>query len=98
VKTITFARLMRRRRRQLGLTLAQVAKVADVTRSYISCIETGVCGAPTPWVIRRLSKVLDLPLKPLLALGHAGSASAIIRDDVMVAMRPLVAPLMVFME
>lgn len=48
-----------------GLGLREVARIAGVSPSYLSELETGKKPAPTPQVIHRLAKVLRVPRREL---------------------------------
>ena len=57
---------LRQRRRSLGLTLADVAELAEVTRGYLSMIENHrVDNPPSAKVLARLASALQLPLDQL---------------------------------
>jgi transcriptional regulator with XRE-family HTH domain len=55
-----------RLRQKRGLTQAQVAKSAQVTRFYISQLETGLRKSPSLAVLKRLAKALGVPVTALL--------------------------------
>lgn len=56
---------LRARRKELGLTLAQVAELAELSLPYISNLERGH-GNPTVEALRDLSAALDIPIGQLL--------------------------------
>jgi transcriptional regulator with XRE-family HTH domain len=58
--------VLRQQRAMLGLTQAEVAKRAGVTRFYISLLESGTRRAPSLPVRKRLAKALGVPLTTLL--------------------------------
>lgn len=60
---------LRRRRKELGLTLAQLSQRADTGISTIHTIERGR-GAPRLDTLLRLSAALDMPIWDIL--GEAG--------------------------
>lgn len=54
--------LLRQRRKSLGLTARRVARLAEVSPSYVSHLERGHSDRPSLDVLARLSQALDLPL------------------------------------
>src|SRR5271168_1237811 len=72
-----FGTYMRRVRKSQGLTLKQVESQAKVSNAYISQIERGLRNPPQPEILRRLSRVYDVPHRDLLvAAGHLEEDSA----------------------
>lgn len=59
---------LRRRRKELGLTLAQLSRLADTGTSTIHGIERGR-GAPRLDTLLRLSAALDMPISRILEIG-----------------------------
>jgi transcriptional regulator with XRE-family HTH domain len=57
---------MRARRRQLGLTLAEVAKASGLSIAYVSNLERGH-GNPTLQAIEAIASAIDLPIGALTA-------------------------------
>lgn len=55
-------RQLRRRRYELGLTLAQVATRAQVDVSNLSKLERGILTGAHIGTVSKLARVLDLPL------------------------------------
>lgn len=66
---MTFGELLRRRRHELRLTLAQVGERACVAKGYLSGIETGKVSPPSPEVTRDLAEILQLDEGKLVVLG-----------------------------
>ena len=62
----TLGRMLKTLREAQGLTQAQLAKKTRLTEAYISMIETGKRKAPSLPVLRRLAKVLGVPVTELL--------------------------------
>jgi transcriptional regulator with XRE-family HTH domain len=59
---------IRHRRRQLGLTLGEAARAAEMSKPYLSLIENGrLENPPSDGVMRRIAAVLDVPAADLLA-------------------------------
>jgi XRE family transcriptional regulator of biofilm formation len=58
--------VLRKLRQERGLTQEEVAKVARVTRFYISQLETGLRKSPSLPVLKRLAKALGVPVTALL--------------------------------
>ena len=63
--TIALGQRLRRRRKELGLTLAQFAKRSDTGTSTIHSIERGRT-APRLDTLLRLSAALDMPITDIL--------------------------------
>lgn len=60
-----FAKRLRKRRRQLDLTLAELGNLTDVTQSYLGGIEKEV-SMPSVGIIIKLSYALKVPVSWLL--------------------------------
>jgi transcriptional regulator with XRE-family HTH domain len=58
--------LIRRLREAKGLTQAELAKEARVTRPYITMLENGVRTTPSLPMLQRLAKALGVPVAALL--------------------------------
>jgi transcriptional regulator with XRE-family HTH domain len=58
--------VLKTRRAQQGLTQAQVAKRAGVTRFYITLLESGARRNPSLAVRKRLAKALGVPVTDVL--------------------------------
>ncbi len=58
--------MVKRIREAKGLTQAELAKRAKVTRPYVTMLETGTRKAPTLPVLQRLAKALGVPVAKLL--------------------------------
>lgn len=66
-----FGSLLREYRRAAGLTQAELARRADVTRHYIASMESGRIGVVYPDVFTKLQRVLGFPGWVLLeAIGY----------------------------
>jgi transcriptional regulator with XRE-family HTH domain len=78
-----FGDTIRVRRLEKGLKLRRLAKMLDVTPSYLSRIEAGVVAPPKEEKILRLAELLDLNSDQLLASAHKVSSDLleIIRQD-----------------
>jgi transcriptional regulator with XRE-family HTH domain len=78
-----FGETIRARRVERGLKLRRLAKMLDVTPSYLSRIEAGVVPPPKEEKILRLAELLDLNSDQLLASAHKVSSDLleIIRQD-----------------
>jgi transcriptional regulator with XRE-family HTH domain len=61
-----FGSYLRQVRKRRGLSLKQVETAAAVSNAYISQIETGRRRPPHPDILKKLSKVYDVPLRDLL--------------------------------
>ncbi len=58
--------LIGNRRKQKGLTLSEVAKRAEISKSYLSSIERNLNPNPSLQVIKRIAAVLDVDLDAFL--------------------------------
>jgi transcriptional regulator with XRE-family HTH domain len=58
--------LIKRLREAKGLTQAELAKQARVTRPYITMLESGVRKTPSLPMLQRLAKALGVPVTQLL--------------------------------
>lgn len=63
--TIALGQRLRRRRKELGLTLAQLAQRSDTGTSTIHSIERGRT-APRLDTLLRLSAALDMPVRDII--------------------------------
>lgn len=74
------ARVCRTYRSRLGLTQAQLAEAAGLTRGYIASIETGAAN-PTLDVVERIADALGLVIEPVFhpptVLGDRGQGDAL---------------------
>jgi transcriptional regulator with XRE-family HTH domain len=78
-----FGETIRARRVEKGLKLRRLAKMLDVTPSYLSRIEAGGVPPPKEEKILKLAELLDLNSDQLLASAHKVSSDLleIIRQD-----------------
>jgi transcriptional regulator with XRE-family HTH domain len=51
-----------------GLSLRHVARPAEISPAYLQKLEAGEVGQPSPKVLSRLGKVLDIPYETLMVL------------------------------
>jgi transcriptional regulator with XRE-family HTH domain len=58
--------MIKRLRKSKGLTQAELAKQASVTRPYITMLESEVRKAPSLPMLQRLAKALGVPVAKLL--------------------------------
>jgi transcriptional regulator with XRE-family HTH domain len=58
--------MLRDLREQKGMTQAQLAKKAKVTRSYLAKMETSDQRNPSIAILQRLAKALGVPISELL--------------------------------
>ena len=58
--------VLRRLRRKAGLTQAELAAKAGVSRGYIAAMETGHRKAPTVETLKRLAKALGVSVARLI--------------------------------
>lgn len=72
-KTATMGALIRHRRRQAGLTIAEMAVKASMSKPYLSLIETDNCRPPSDRVIRSICGVLGLDAEEMRARKYLAS-------------------------
>ncbi|MEM7755799.1 MAG: S24 family peptidase [Planctomycetota bacterium] len=75
-------RAIREHRRERGLSLAAVAERVGCARSYLSAIETGRRGAPSPGLVDRLEEALGLSAGELQSRAAWERTPAPVRADV----------------
>jgi transcriptional regulator with XRE-family HTH domain len=75
-----FASVVKEARRFKGLTLQAVASKVDSHKGYISGIEHRKVNPPSPKIVRKLAKLLDLDLKELLILAAVEKAPKEVRE------------------
>lgn len=66
----SFAETVKKAREKKGLTQDAVAQAIQSVRGYVNGIESGKTRPPSPKVIARLARKLDLDYEQLLALAH----------------------------
>ncbi|MBI2842124.1 MAG: helix-turn-helix domain-containing protein [Armatimonadetes bacterium] len=71
----TFGSTIRDRRKELRLSLREVADAARIDFTYLSKVETGRFPPPSEEVILKLSKTLELDADELLALANKVDAA-----------------------
>jgi len=67
-RSAAFGRLIRRRRGELGLSLADVAAHSGIDDSYWSKLENGKVTSPTPRTLKQIARTLGLDAADLYAL------------------------------
>ncbi len=76
-RALTLGALLRKRRRERGLTLAQLAERIPMSASNLSRLELGSQGPPADEVIERIAKALGAdPGELLQAAGRIGDVQA----------------------
>jgi len=79
---MSLGEIIRQRRKELGLTQDQVSARADITKPYLSGIETGrVKNPPSDGVIARLERALSFPAGELRKLAHLARTPPDVRDE-----------------
>jgi len=76
-----FGELMRRLRRERGLSLKTVARKLDTQKGYLSGIENGKVNPPSAKLVKRISQLYDQDERMLLRLAWADKAPTLIRED-----------------
>ncbi len=61
------ASYLRNVRKEQGLSLKKVEKLAGVSNAYLSQLERGLRNPPHPDILKKLAKVYEVPLSELLA-------------------------------
>ena len=80
-KVNEFGKLLKTWRKELGLTLEQVAKKVDSHKGYVSGIENGKVNPPALDLICKLAKVFSKDAKALATLAYIDKAPDLIRDQ-----------------
>jgi len=79
---MSLGQVIRERRKQLHLTLDEVAAYTGFSKPYLSTIETGhVNNPPSDKLLRKLEKYLKLPSGHLLRIGHIEGMPKELRKD-----------------
>ena len=79
---MSLGQIIRQRRKEMGLTQDQVSARVDITKPYLSNIETGrVKNPPTDGVIVALERALNFPAGQLLKLAHLARTPPDVRDE-----------------
>jgi transcriptional regulator with XRE-family HTH domain len=76
-----FGDLVKRLRKERGLTLEQVAKKIGSHKGYVSGIENDKVNPPSVKIIRKFARLFAQDEKNLVRIAWADKAPAIIRDD-----------------
>jgi transcriptional regulator with XRE-family HTH domain len=68
-----FRAFLRETRRAKGLSIRQLAKMAGVSSAYLSQVETGTRGVPSPIILKRLARPLSVtPIRLFQIAGYIG--------------------------
>jgi len=79
---MSLGQIIRQRRKQLGLTQDQVATRADISKPYLSNIETGKCkNPPTDGVLESLERVLGFESSELIGPAHLDRTPPDVRHE-----------------
>ena len=76
-----FGDLVKRLRKERGMTLEQVARKIGSHKGYVSGIENDKVNPPSVKIIRKFAKLFSQDEKNLVRIAWADKAPAIIRDD-----------------
>ncbi|WAA12774.1 XRE family transcriptional regulator [Fervidibacillus halotolerans] len=57
---------IKRLRIEKGLSLNELASLANVSKSYISYIERGIQTSPSPHILSKIAKILDVSLDEIM--------------------------------
>ena len=76
-----FGDLVKRLRKEKGLTLEAVAKKINSHKGYVSGIENGKVNPPSVKIIRKFAKVFQQDERRLVRMAWADKAPALIRDE-----------------
>lgn len=84
VKRSRFAAELRRLRRDKGLSLRDLEASTGISNGYLSQLESGRAGAPSPRIIQKLCTTLDYPYVDLMRVaGHLSAAPAQLEEQVL---------------
>jgi repressor LexA len=79
---MSLGEIVKSRREQMHLTQDQIAKMVDISKPYLSNIETGKAkNPPTDGIIRSLERVLKFSDGELLRLAHLARTPADVRQE-----------------
>jgi transcriptional regulator with XRE-family HTH domain len=76
-----FGELVRRLRRQKGMTLDQVARKIGSHKGYVSGIENGKVNPPSVKFIRKYARLFQHDEKELILIAHVDKAPTQVRDE-----------------
>jgi transcriptional regulator with XRE-family HTH domain len=76
----TFGEIIKKRRKEKGLTLERVAKKAGTNKGYISGMECGKVNPPSIKVTARIAHVLGIDPGSLMLQGYVDKAPKEIRN------------------
>ena len=76
-----FGDLVRKLRKEKGLTLEAVAKSIGSQKGYVSGIENGKVNPPSIKIIKKIAKVFGQDARALARLAWVDKAPAILRED-----------------
>ena len=62
----SFGAYVRKLRKQKGLTLKQVERLAKVSNAYLSLLERGQRKPPRPEILKRMAEVYEVPVRELM--------------------------------
>ena len=71
IKMSPFSKLLSELRRRHGLLQKDLAELVGIEQAYLSALETGIKGPPTPDFVARLQKALNLDANAIKALEEA---------------------------
>lgn len=71
MQAIAFGKYIKKLREDRGLTIRQLEFYSNVSNSYLSLVENGKRGIPSPEILKKLAPVLKVPYEDLMAAaGH----------------------------
>jgi len=76
----SFSRFLRETRQARGLSIRQLARIAGVSNAYLSQVETGARGVPSPRILRRLARPLAVTPTRLLEMAGYMNAGQVEED------------------
>ncbi|MBU9722454.1 MULTISPECIES: helix-turn-helix domain-containing protein [Bacillaceae] len=65
---MTIGDMIRRRRKEKGISLSELSRMTGVSKSYLSYIERGMKQNPSIDVVKRIFHSLNLPITVLTSL------------------------------
>lgn len=77
----TIGQMLKRLRKERGLTQGQLAEFAGVSRSWVSLVEKGIRKKPEPDYLRHVARVLRVPVDTLLSVAGYEVNPLPIRDE-----------------
>lgn len=87
--SVSFGKCLREMRIKKGLSIRKLAQMAGVSNAYLSQVETGTRGVPSPRILKRLALPLGVAPSKLLEIAWRVSAPQSSRPQVTIEISEL---------